>query len=136
MFKWDKFTSHSGLELFWKICCDSLTDEDWACIAELIASKVKFRRVVGIPAGGLKLAEKLAEHAHELRLGNTDSPVLIVDDVLTTGDSFREARSKLKDEGEANVVGVVLYARGPCPWWVTPVFGLNNTFRDAAVGVG
>ncbi len=131
MFKWGKFTSHSGLELFWKICCEHHTDEDWACIAELIASRVKFRRVLGIPTG----ADKLAALLHP-RCDGDARDILIVDDVLTTGDSLRQMRQKLRDEGEANIVGIVVYARGPCPWWVTPIFGLNVTFRDAAVGVG
>ncbi len=131
MFKWGKFTSHSGLALDWKVECDSLTDEDWACIAELIASRVKFRRVFGIPTGADKLAALL-----QSRCDGNARDILIVDDVLTTGDSLRQMRQKLRDEGEANIVGIVLYARGPCPWWVTPIFGLTYVFCDAAVGVG
>lgn len=138
MFQDGKFTSHSGLELDYKLECDSLTDADWKCIAELVARKVQFKRVVGIPTGGTKLATLLMRHAHEIRLGSSDGPVLVVDDVLTTGDSFREAKARLVAEGENsnNIVGVVLYARGPCPWWVTPVFCLGLTFRNAVTGIG
>jgi hypothetical protein len=46
-------------------------------------------------------------------------------DVLTTGRGMEEARATL---GWPNVrypvVGVVVYARGPCPDWVKPLFPL------------
>ena len=120
---WGDFVAHSGRVLAFKIECDSLDDDDWKCAAGMIAKVVPpFGRVVGIPRGGLKLAEALDSHC-------TDSPrLLIVDDVWTTGGSMREAReSALVEMGTSQslIIGAVLFARGPSPYWVIPVFRLN-----------
>jgi hypothetical protein len=53
-------------------------------------------------------------------------PHLIVDDVLTTGASMEAARAKLWPGSLP--LGVVIFARGPCPDWVWPIFRLDPTF--------
>ena len=115
LFQLGDFVLHSGQKSNFKIDCDALTDEDWECLAALIAKRFNFRDVVGVPQGGLKLAEKL----HPFSTSSPDDPNLIVDDVLTTGRSMLEAVS-FKQIG--HVIGVVVFARGHCPDWVTPIF--------------
>jgi orotate phosphoribosyltransferase len=108
---------HSGKKSDFKIECNELTDTDIECLAYLIAKKYKFMDVYGIPKGGNLLAEKLRPY------GGTGSKriTLIVDDVLTTGESMEEAKKKYQIRG-TTVVGVVIFARGKCPKWVHPIF--------------
>lgn len=111
------FVSHSGKVLDFKIDCDALTDADLATLASVIAKRFKFGAVEGVPRGGLRLAEALQPYV-------TKGPALIVDDVLTTGASMEQARKALTDRG------VVIFARGPCPSWITPIFKLDGEFWE------
>lgn len=119
MFVDNTFISHSGLELKWKIECDHLTDEDLETLAKLIADKFKFRCVVSIPSGGDRFSLKLIKYTTL----NLSDPILIVDDVLTTGKSMNKYKSFYRNE---NVIGVVIFARRKCPRWVFPIFTLNK----------
>lgn len=105
------FTSHSGVDLDWKIDCDALSEEDIETLAFIISRTFSFGRVVGVPTGGLRLAAALEKYA-------TDGGVLIVDDVLTTGKSMEEARDKVSED----VMGAVIFARGDYPDWIFPIF--------------
>ena len=100
------FISHAGIGLDWKIECDALTDDDVECLA-FLASKVAlpFRTVVGIPGGGVRIANAMLKYSSD----ETDS-VLIVDVVYTTGMSMRE---QLDSWGRLNrdVQGLVLFSR-------------------------
>ena len=119
LFKLGDFTLHSGGKSFFKIDCDALTDEDWATLARLTYESVpKFKKVIGIPDGGLKLAKALRAY----RFPNPENPVLVVDDVLTTGKSMERVRQSVG----ANCIGVVVFARGECADWITPLFRLSN----------
>lgn len=109
LFQAGAITLHSGEPSDFKIECDALTDEDWGNLAQLIARRVKFGAVVGVPRGGLALASKLQPHV-------TSGPTLIVDDVLTTGASI-EAYHRTDTD-----IGIVVFARDECPSWVTPLF--------------
>lgn len=112
LFRIGDFALHSGDRSRWKIECDSLTDEDWAALALMVVERVKpFTAVRGVPRGGLKLAKALEPYRS---FGNG---VLIVDDVLTTGASMEQAR-----RGRDSAQGAVVFARGECPDWVTPLF--------------
>jgi orotate phosphoribosyltransferase len=119
MFKWEKFTSHSGKSLQWKIDCDDLSDDDIECIANIIHNQLNLRfcKVYGIPSGGVRLAAALQKYCSQ-----TSSWTLIVDDVLTTGNSMINARQELIKRGERPVEGVVIFSRGPCPPWIIPIF--------------
>lgn len=110
------FVMHSGGIARFKIDCDALTDEDIETIAWIISQKGKFKRVHGVPRGGLRLATALEKYKSE------EGVYLIVDDVLSTGASMEEAKAKLN---WPTAVGVVIFARSKCPTWVRPVFEMN-----------
>ncbi len=131
MFEAGDFTLASGAKSGFKIECDSLTDSDWAGLAQLIITKgfkqtpygrqnlgYNFRDVVGVPRGGLKLAEHLKPYA----TGDMHSPLLIVDDVLTTGGSMEKLKTSIDKTKFPYIIGLVVFARGSCPNWVTPIF--------------
>lgn len=108
-----KFVSHAGIPLDWKIECDNLDQDDWQALA-LMASKVlpPFGSVEGVPRGGLAFAIALRPYA-------TEGPVLIADDVGTTGKSMEDARRGRE------ALGIVAFARGPLPHWVRAVCTLD-----------
>lgn len=112
LFQMGSFELHSGVISPWKIDCDALTEQDWATLSYL-ARRISgpFRAVEGVPTGGLKLARRIAFFD-----ANIDGCLLIVDDVLTTGGSMEKQR------GDRDAIGIVVFARGPCPDWVTPLF--------------
>jgi hypothetical protein len=132
LFTFGTFKAHSGDELPYKIDLDYLTGSDWDCIARIIASEVRFSEVIGIPRGGTKLAEALEQFKDPSYYWLT----LVVDDVLTTGNSLEEARQKLilrlREEkqtrlGKAapHVLGYVVFSRVPqrsVPNWVRALF--------------
>jgi hypothetical protein len=127
LFKFGWFASHSGFQLPWKIDCeDGLRDEDWNALASIVAGKFGFSDVYGIPRGGTKFARALAPFCEP------GYPTLIVDDVLTTGRSFEDARQRFS----ANCIGVVVFARGRCPDWVWPIFTVNEWAQSRATGLG
>ena len=88
LFQIGDFISHAGLKLPWKLECDAITDDGWKCLAKMIMDyqTKPFYEAVGIPRGGLKLAEALNEYAS----GNPSDFTLICDDVFTTGTSMKE----------------------------------------------
>jgi len=87
LFQLGEFTSHAGLPLKWKIECDAITSQQWDAVAKMIMDYQlePFSKVVGIPRGGLPL-----QYALEPYTTKGDHPWLVVDDVYTTGTSFRE----------------------------------------------
>ena len=121
LFNWGKFKSHSGKELDFKIDCDALSDADLDCLAELIARRFigfTFKTAIGISTGGLKLANKLKPFET-----NRSPTLLIIDDVLTTGESMNQMKAKwIHKYNQTDIEGVVIFARGECPDWVTPIF--------------
>lgn len=112
LFQSGDFRLHSGGRSGFKIDCDALTEADWDTLAAMIASRFVFGMVEGVPRGGLKLAQALYAYAQTPHNG-----LLIVDDVLTTGGSMAAQRA-----GRLNARGVVVFARGVCPPWVTPLW--------------
>ena len=79
-----------------------------------------FKGVVGVPKGGLKFAAAL-----EMRKTPSYSlPLLIADDVLTTGSSMEELKESKLHYSDA--IGVVVFARGQCPSWVIPLFQMGH----------
>ncbi len=119
LFQKVNFISHSGKPLDWKLECDALTNEDWECIAYLISKKFTFYGVSGVKQGGLKLAKALEKYCDNNLM---EGLFLIVDDVLTTGGSMEEMKKYYRICTSASIQGVVLFARGECPDWITPIF--------------
>lgn len=117
LFQKDRFRSHSGQNLSWKIECDALTDADIRCLALQTVKMIGGTyAVIGVPSGGLRFAKALKKLMH------MSVDLLIVDDVLTTGASMEEQRADRKAKG------IVIFARGPCPDWVTPIFQCHPDF--------
>lgn len=110
LFQVGDFVLRSGLRSGWKIECDALSEGDWAAAA-LMAAEIlpPFGRVEGVPRGGVPFALALARHA-------TRGPLLIAEDVVTTGGSMERFRAGRE------AIGVALFGRGSPPDWVTPLF--------------
>ena len=109
LFHQGQFVLHSGMASRFLIDCAALTDEDLAVLAAEAASLIEaFGSVEGIPDGGLRFARALEPYVSK-------GMPLIVDDVLTTGASMEKQR------GERDCKGVVIWARGIWPTWVTPL---------------
>jgi hypothetical protein len=85
LFQVGSFQLSSGIESSFRINAHRLTANDWKTLAHMAVSIVPpFSSVVGVPTGGLPFADALRPHARAY------SPVLVVDDVLTTGASIRK----------------------------------------------
>ena len=125
LFRLGDFTLHSGSKSYFRIDCDALTDDDWKCLARMVYELCKpFRKVVGVPLGGLKLAGALKPYCFP----SPEYPVLIVDDVLTTGNSMEEIRKSVGTDCK----GAVVFARDRCPSWITPLFFVSEKVRDGS----
>jgi len=116
LFQRDSFILHSGGISDFKIDCDALTDEDIETIAYLISKQVRFKDVVGVPSGGLRLEKALEQYMSERGCH------LIADDVLTTGGSMEAMKKELYGENAIGIKGVVIFARNKYPDWIRPVF--------------
>lgn len=119
LFVLEDFVMHSGGIGHYKIECDALTDSDWATLAYMISEKVNFKFVRGVPTGGLKLQNALFKYRDP-----NSKTFLIVDDVLTTGNSMNEFKSFFEGciDGVDEIIGAVVFARDVCPDWVMPLF--------------
>ena len=119
------FTSHSGLDLSWKIEMDALSRDEWECIAHMISEQsVPFREAIGIPRGGTILGTLMNQHG----TGKREDPICIVDDVLTTGGSMNEFKRKRQWRNPTNYIGWVVFARAKCPDWVTALFQMPFSY--------
>jgi hypothetical protein len=119
LFEKKTFTMHSGDVGHWKIECNALTDVEINTLAYIISSKLKFNDVIGIPKGGIRIAKALDKYK------SNKGCCLIIDDVLTTGNSMEEAKKLHSDK---DVIGVVLFARAKCPEWIIPLFQMSRFF--------
>ena len=114
LFQLGEFKLHSGGTSLWKIDCDALSDEDIQTLAvmgkEALGCNV-FGEVIGIPRGGLPLAQAMRQFS------SPGAPPLIVDDVLTTGQSMRDKYNEIYTSGQ-RPIGLVIFARTVPPHWV------------------
>ena len=87
LFRKVDFISHAGIPISYKIECDGISEAEWSAIAKMIMDYQiePFSKVVGIPRGGLPLQFAMEEYVTP-----GDHAWLVVDDVYTTGTSFRE----------------------------------------------
>ena len=90
---------HSGEPTSFKIDCDFLSDEDIKQLAKVISKNIEFNAVYGIPTGGTRLAEALKAYIKPGE-SNKAETLLIVDDVLTTGSSFKSAHEWIRKSKE------------------------------------
>ena len=113
------FKSHAGLDLSWKIEMDALEDEEWVTISQMILELSEpFREAIGVPRGGTRLGKLLNQHG----TGKRDNPILIVDDVLTTGGSMEDFKRKRLFRNPTKYIGWVVFARGYPPSWCKALF--------------
>ena len=128
LFQIGDFISHAGLKLPWKIECDALTKDEWRALALMIMDYQKrpFSRAVGIPRGGIPLAEALDEYSTR----SIDDPVLIADDVYTTGTSFKQF--VFENYPNSEIIQWCVFARTPPQNGVKALF----TMPELATGAG
>jgi orotate phosphoribosyltransferase len=114
LFQSGLFTLASGATSRWKIECDAISPLEWKTLA-LMASEIlpPFGAVEGVPRGGIPFAEALAAYV-------TEGPLLIAEDVVTTGGSMERYRNG------RDAIGVSVFSRGQHPGWVTPLFVMNQ----------
>ena len=111
----EDFISHAGLPLTWKVECDALTNKDYEALAKIVSEKMTFRDVKGIPRGGIPFENALKQYC----TNNDNDPLLICDDVYTTGTSMREVYEK-------DAIGVVVFARNEITDnWVKAIWQLS-----------
>lgn len=123
LFELVTFTSHSSLKLHWKIECDALSTEDIETFAVIIRNNFSpFSGAYGVPDGGTRIANAVRKYATD------QGPFLIIDDVLTTGNSMIEAKSQFQDK-KNGCLGIVLFARNKPPDWITPIFQLTEGIK-------
>ena len=121
------FTLRSGKQSQWKIECDSLTKEDWATLARMAADILPpFRWVSGVPRGGIPFGEALMKYVSD----DEKLPILIAEDVCTTGGSMERhrvhCRGCLNRPNDTEFIGVCVFARERAwPKWIKPLFAFN-----------
>ena len=107
----------------WKIECDALSYLEWYTIKKMIMEiSPPFREAIGVPKGGIKLAELLNEHA----TGKESDPICIVDDVHTTGESMNEFKRIRQWRNPTKYIGWVVFARCQTPDWVRALFQMPS----------
>ena len=77
-----------------------MTDNDYEALAKIVSEKLTFRDVKGIPRGGIPFEKALKPYC----TNDENDPLLIADDVYTTGTSMREVY-------EEGAIGIVVFAR-------------------------
>jgi orotate phosphoribosyltransferase-like protein len=119
LFQSVNFISHSGIPLTWKIECDAIHDDEWTTLAKMIREyePKNWSKAVGIPRGGAKLGEELDKYS----TGDQNDPLLIVDDVYTTGNSFRDYITENVDYGK-EIICWCVFARKPTEFGVNALF--------------
>jgi hypothetical protein len=109
LFQRKGFIGAGGQTLTWKVECDALADEDWLTLASIAKGLFGLRpsNWLGIPSGGLPLAEALSFVVGRDIAGER----IVVDDVLTTGATILRFVKKLPLEDEPSRVLVAFDRR-------------------------
>lgn len=116
LFEIGSFKLSAGDMSSFKINADVLTTKDWDALARMALTIVPlFGSVVGVPTGGIPFAEALQPYVSNV------SKVLVVDDVLTTGNSIR---SMAKDYFDP--ILLVAFSRAWSPYGVHAIFTLTQ----------
>lgn len=128
LFKNGQFQASSGVSLPFKIDCDSLTDEDLETLAIQCRKMFPAYKYYSVSRGGDRFFEHLNKMVYSFGKDIERVHQYIVDDVWTTGKSvvdFAIQRGLFHDLGKGTRC-LVIFARGPYPGWVTPLFKLNS----------
>lgn len=126
LFNTGVFTLHSGERSEYKIDCDALSDEDIKTLAYLARHFYlpPYGYVASVPTGGLRLGAEMAQWADPDR----SDTLLVVDDVLTTGQSITETLKEFLSIAYRPYMGLVIFDRsseGEKPLWVRALFTVN-----------
>lgn len=114
LFQGGDFALSSGIKSDFKIECDSLSDEEVAILCKLLSHRVEpFSEVIGIPRGGVRIANELEKYV------SFHGGVLVVDDVWTTGGSLKRFAQDGNSRLHRWTQFAVLFARAPMPPAVT-----------------
>ena len=110
IFQTGSFDTPQGI-VPWQIACEHLKLDDWEALAIMLSEMISpFGLVEAASPGGQAFANSLLKHA-------STGPLLIVDDVLTTGRTMEKARAGRRS------TGAVVFSQGPVvPGWITPIF--------------
>lgn len=113
LFALGSFILRSGEPAEWRINCEALTAQDYEALA-LIGSRMlpSFGAVESVPRGGIPFAEALRRHS-------TEGPLLIAEDVATTGGSMEAIRA-----GRA-ALGISIFARGRLPTRIRSIWRMG-----------
>lgn len=123
LFQGGVFVLHAGQFSEFKIDCDAITSDEMIVLAAQMAKRIPPFRfgVHGIPRGGIAFAASME------RYGHTSGPLLICDDVFSTGTSIMEAVNQAYRKSliaEDDWIAAVLFARGPTPPNVYALFSM------------
>jgi len=146
-FKFGWFASHSGFQLPFKIETDDWTDEDLAGVAAMLNGKFAFSEVYSVPSDEMPprtpAGPRLARIMRERCAFTKGYPILIVDDVLTTGRSMNEFREIVMRNRTGTAIGFVLVSRAPRdggavgqPDWVFNLLRVEEWAQSRATGLG
>lgn len=120
----EPITLAGGRESRFKVECDHLSDEEVQAACDLLALLLPpFGYLYGVPTGGERVAAALEKYRDP-----AEPVILVVDDVWTTGGSMR---AYMDAEGIPTHRGAVLFARGPVPSWVTPLWIIHPGLWEA-----
>lgn len=126
LFKYGLFRLSSGHLDHFRIDCEHLNALEWSALAQYIAERVRvFRDVVGVETGGEALAKFLKGFAQ----GDIQQPLLIVDDVWTTGASMRKCAehwTSCLPMAHRQWIGWVVFSRGKLDNNVESVFHMPH----------
>lgn len=133
------FRLRSGVSSTYKIECDALSSLDWLGIAAMLLADglPPFTDAIGVPRGGLPLADVLWPH----RVPAARPRVMFCEDVWTTGGSTMSVisdyfanRPDIPCPG-ADFFVACAFARGPYPEWVYPAL-VRPSAKAAGQGGG
>lgn len=124
LFQSGEYRLHSGELSDYKLECDALTWEDLETLALIASKALVWKDVWPIPTGGTPFAASLKKY----NTGEATDPLLIVDDVYTTGESMLKVGETALNEGH-EIQGLVIFARRTPLWWVKALFQLTEDFQ-------
>jgi orotate phosphoribosyltransferase len=122
LFQRGDFSLRSGEKSKWKLELDALTKDDWEGLATIAVEILPpFQAVLGVPRGGIPFANALRPYQTDRK----EDPILIAEDVCTTGGSMERFVKSTLTESQG-VIGVCVFARHvKWPFWVFPLFGFH-----------